>query len=90
MLSASVAACAVGAAVMNVHHLAVLESLLILAFAAAAINQNALGGWLSTIIPQEDESKLSAWFNVANIAGGGLIAIDVYKRQALLNPADVE
>jgi PAT family beta-lactamase induction signal transducer AmpG len=75
VLSASVAACAVGAAVMNVHHLAVLESLLILAFAAAAINQNALGGWLSTIIPQEDESKLSAWFNVANIAGGGLIAI---------------
>ena len=75
VLSASVAACAVGVAVMNVHRLTVLEGMLIVAFTAASINQNALGGWLSTVTPQEDESKLSAWFNVANIAGGGVIAM---------------
>jgi PAT family beta-lactamase induction signal transducer AmpG len=74
VLSALVAAAGVAAAVMNVHRLPVLEVLLIVAFSAAAVNQNALGGWLSTVTPHEDESKLSAWFNVANIAGGGLIA----------------
>jgi len=72
--SALLAAAGVAAAVMNVHRLTVLEVLLIVAFSAAGINQNALGGWLSTVTPKEDESKLSAWFNVANIAGGGVIA----------------
>lgn len=74
VVSALVASAGVAAAVMNVHRLPALEALLIVAFAAAAVNQNALGGWLSTVTPQEDESKLSAWFNVANIAGGGVIA----------------
>ncbi len=75
VLSALVAAAGVAAAVMNVHRLPVLEALLIVGFAAAGINQNALGGWLSTVTPKEDESRLSAWFNVANIAGGGVIAM---------------
>ena len=75
VLSALVAATAVTAAFVNVQRLAVLEVLLIVGFAAAGINQNALGGWLSTVTPQEDESKLSAWFNVANIAAGGLVAM---------------
>jgi len=75
VLSALLAAASVAAAVINVHRLTVLEVLLIVAFTAASINQNALGGWLSTVTPKEDESKLSAWFNVANIAGGGVIAM---------------
>lgn len=73
--STVIAAVMVALAVMNLHHLAVLEGLLLGGFVAASITQNALGGWLSTAIPSEDESKLSAWFNVANIGGGGLIAM---------------
>jgi PAT family beta-lactamase induction signal transducer AmpG len=75
VLSALVAATSVVAAVMNVHRLPLLEALLIVGFAAAAINQNALGGWLSTVTAKQDESRLSAWFNVANIASGGLVAM---------------
>jgi PAT family beta-lactamase induction signal transducer AmpG len=59
---------------LNLHHLLLLEILYTLGFASAVITQNALGGWLSTVIRTEDESRLSAWFNVANIGGGGLIA----------------
>lgn len=59
---------------LNLHHLLLLELFFALGFAGAVITQNALGGWLSTIIRTEDESRLSAWFNVANIGGGGLIA----------------
>ena len=58
----------------NVHRLALLEFFLTLGFLSACITQNALGGWLSTAIHPHEESRLSAWFNVANIGGGGLIA----------------
>jgi PAT family beta-lactamase induction signal transducer AmpG len=58
----------------NIHHILLLEIFLTLGFAGASITQNALGGWLSTALRHEDESRLSAWFNVANIGGGGLIA----------------
>jgi PAT family beta-lactamase induction signal transducer AmpG len=72
--SAVFAALLMGFGLMNIHHLALLEVLLMLGFMGASITQNALGGWLSTAIRTEDESRLSAWFNVSNIGGGGLIA----------------
>lgn len=75
MASASLAALMVALAIMNLHNLALLEGFLLCGFVGASITQNALGGWLSTAIPTEEESKLSAWFNVANIGGGGLIAM---------------
>jgi PAT family beta-lactamase induction signal transducer AmpG len=58
----------------NLHHLPYLELFLTLGFLSASITQNALGGWLSTAIHHHQESRLSAWFNVANIGGGGIIA----------------
>jgi PAT family beta-lactamase induction signal transducer AmpG len=58
----------------NVHRLPYLEAFLTLGFLSASITQNALGGWLSTAIHHNEESRLSAWFNVANIGGGGIIA----------------
>lgn len=63
-----------GLGLANIHHLLLLEIFLTLGFTGAAITQNALGGWLSTAIHHSDQSRLSAWFNVANISGGGLIA----------------
>jgi PAT family beta-lactamase induction signal transducer AmpG len=63
------------AGLMNLHHTSSLEVLLLLGFACACITQNALGGWLSTVIHAEQESRLSSWFNVANVAAGGFIAM---------------
>ncbi|MGH8291069.1 MAG: MFS transporter [Steroidobacteraceae bacterium] len=73
--AASAAAVLLVAALMSLHHLALLEGLLIAGAVAVVMMTNALGGWFSRVIPREDESHLSAWFNVANIGGGGLTAM---------------
>jgi PAT family beta-lactamase induction signal transducer AmpG len=72
--STIVAATFMAIGLANLHHLLVLEIFFTLGFAGATITQNALGGWLSTALRPEDESRLSAWFNIANIGGGGIIA----------------
>jgi PAT family beta-lactamase induction signal transducer AmpG len=59
-------------AVLNLGHLAVLETALVIGSAAATLSTTALGGWLSTVNRKEDENKLSAWFNFASIAPMGM------------------
>jgi PAT family beta-lactamase induction signal transducer AmpG len=74
---ATVLACAAGIflalAVANIRHLAVLEAAMLLANVAAFLSGSALGGWLSTIVATEDESRISSWFNIANVGGAGLM-----------------
>ena len=58
-------------------------SLLVLGFFAANLYQSALGGWLSSIIEPEERSALSVWVTIANISGGGAMAVvagDVMQR----------
>jgi len=62
------------AAVLMRGHLLVLEILLMLGYASAVMSSNALGGWLASIVRQEDEAKLSAWTQVAVFLGNGLMA----------------
>ena len=59
-------------AILNLHHLVVLEIALVTGSAAAILSTTALGGWLSTVARKEDENKLSAWYNFAYIAAMGL------------------
>ena len=59
-------------ALLNLHHLVILEIALVTGSAAAILSTTALGGWLSTVAREEDENKLSAWFNFAYIAAMGL------------------
>jgi PAT family beta-lactamase induction signal transducer AmpG len=51
------------------------EILLVAGFFAANLYQSALGGWLSSIIAPEERSTLSAWVTIANISGGGAMAV---------------
>lgn len=73
-------ACALVAAVLtpiamfNLQHLALLAGVLLVANFANMCMGNALGGWFSTVIEREDESRLSAWMTVGNIGGFGLLA----------------
>jgi PAT family beta-lactamase induction signal transducer AmpG len=39
------------------------------------LSQNALGGWLASIVAREDESKLSAWTQIATAGGAGFMSI---------------
>ncbi len=57
--------------VINLRHLVILEIALVTGSAAAILSTTALGGWLSTVCPKEDENKLSAWFNFAYICSSG-------------------
>ena len=59
-------------AILNLHHLVVLEIALVTGSATAILSTTALGGWLSTVVRKEDENKLSAWYNFAYIAAMGL------------------
>jgi PAT family beta-lactamase induction signal transducer AmpG len=49
--------------------------LLVTGFFAANLYQSALGGWLSSIIAPEERSLLSVWVTIANISGGGAMAV---------------
>jgi PAT family beta-lactamase induction signal transducer AmpG len=65
-------------------HLFALEITLMLSYAAAALSSNALGGWLAGILPiapdapltqqDQDRASLSAWTQVGNFIGNGLMA----------------
>src|SRR5262249_42641370 len=50
-------------------------ALLVTGFFAANLYQSALGGWLSSIIAPEERSTLSVWVTIANISGGGAMAV---------------
>jgi PAT family beta-lactamase induction signal transducer AmpG len=51
------------------------EILLVTGFFAANLFQSALGGWLSSIIAPEERNALSVWVTIANISGGGAMAV---------------
>lgn len=62
-------------AILNLHNLPVLEGAMILGTLCAGLANNALGGWLSTVIPTSEEARLSAWFTIANIGASGVMVI---------------
>lgn len=62
-------------ALINADNLGLLTMALVAGFLAANLNQSSLGGWLGSIVPKGDESKLGAGFTIGNIGGFGLGAI---------------
>ena len=61
--------------ILNLHHLGILQVALIAGVASGYLSASALFGWLSTVIPAQEEKRLSAWLNVGNIGGAGLMVI---------------
>jgi PAT family beta-lactamase induction signal transducer AmpG len=55
--------------------LAVVGWLLFASGFAVSLAVAASGGWLGSLIRQDDDSKLAAWFTVSNIAGFGLTSM---------------
>ncbi len=73
--SALMAASLLVAALLNLDHLALVEGLLVAGYFFANLYQSALGGWLSSIISQEQKSALSSWVTIGNVGGGGVMAV---------------
>lgn len=74
MLAAATAVLVV-LSILNLRHLLVLELVLTLAVATAALSGAALGGWLSTVARSEDKNVLSKWMNIALTCGIGIAAV---------------
>lgn len=62
-------------ALLNLDDIGLAEFLLVTGFFGANLYQSALGGWLSSVIAPEERSRLSAWLTIANISGGGAMAL---------------
>jgi PAT family beta-lactamase induction signal transducer AmpG len=72
---AALSAVALAVAVWNVHRVPVVEAALLVGVSAVNLSSNALFGWLANVLPKEDETRVSAWANAANIGGSGVMVI---------------
>ncbi len=72
-LLAGLSGAAAAAAILSLHHLAMLQVAIVVCNAAAVLSSSALGGWLSNITPHEQKNPLSKWMNIALISGTGVI-----------------
>jgi MFS transporter, PAT family, beta-lactamase induction signal transducer AmpG len=75
VVSAVICAGLLSLALANLDHLVLVEALLVTGFFFANLYQGALGGWLASIITTEEKNTLSVWATIANISGGGAIAV---------------
>jgi MFS transporter, PAT family, beta-lactamase induction signal transducer AmpG len=74
-VTAIVAAVLLSLGLLCLDKVSLAEILLVMGFFAANLYQSALGGWLSSIIAPGERSALSAWVTIANISGGGAMAV---------------
>jgi PAT family beta-lactamase induction signal transducer AmpG len=72
---AALSALALSVAVWNIHRIAVVEAALLVGVSAVNLSSNALFGWLASVLPKDDETRVSAWANAANIGGSGVMVI---------------
>jgi PAT family beta-lactamase induction signal transducer AmpG len=70
-----VAASSVAITVMHRSQLRVVETVSLAGYLAATLVQGAVGGWMGSLIPKEEDSHLGAWFTVANIGTGGVMML---------------
>jgi PAT family beta-lactamase induction signal transducer AmpG len=63
------------AALMSTANLTLLGIFLFSGQFAAALYSSAVGGWLGSLVRQEDEARLGVWFTIGNFAGYGATAM---------------
>ena len=74
-VTAVIAAVLLSLGLLYLDEVALAGLLLVTGFFAANLYQAALGGWLSSIVAPEERSMLSVWVTIANISGGGAMAV---------------
>jgi PAT family beta-lactamase induction signal transducer AmpG len=60
---------------MNLANLPIMMAALMTGSATSFLSASAFGGWVSRVLSKQDETRLSSWFNIANIAGSGVSAL---------------
>ena len=87
VVTATVAAALLSLALLNLNNVVLTEILLVTGFFSANLFQSALGGWLSSVIEPEERNRLSVWLSIANISGGGAMAIVAGEAVQRFSPA---
>jgi PAT family beta-lactamase induction signal transducer AmpG len=87
LIFAVLAACAMGLAVAHRQNALFLEVTLFGGYVAASLVQGSVGGWIGSLIPRDQDSRLGAWFTVSNIGSGGLMIIVAGECMTRLQPA---
>ncbi len=72
---AALSGLALTVALLNQHHVVLLEWVMMFGYMAGCLSSYALGGWLATIVRREDEAKLGTWTVVAGYGGYGVMSI---------------
>jgi PAT family beta-lactamase induction signal transducer AmpG len=72
---ALIAGASVTIGLMNWANPPVMMAALMTGSAASFLSASAFGGWVSRVLSKQDETRLSSWFNIANIAGSGVSAL---------------
>lgn len=75
ILFGALAAAAVGFTVFDHRNPALVETVMIAGYVAAAFYQGAVGGWTGSLISHEQDSALGVWFAVANTGASGLMIL---------------
>ena len=72
---ASLTAAALAFTVMHRTQPSLIEAVMVPGYVAACLVQGAVGGWMGSLIRKEDDSRLGAWFAVANTGSGGIMML---------------
>lgn len=75
MVTAVLAAGLMTVALLDLENLALVEVLVVTGFFFGNLYQSAIGGWLSSVVAPEERQQLSVWISIANISGGGAMAV---------------
>lgn len=87
LVTSATAAALLVLALLNLEDLVLVQWLLVGGYFFANLYQSALGGWLSSIATAEEQSTLSSWMTIGNIAGGGAMAVVTGEVLRNLSPA---
>lgn len=87
VVTAVAAAVLLTLALLNLDRPAWVGWLLVAGFFFANLYQSALGGWLASVIEAEERNALSVWVTIANISGGGAMAMAAGEIVLRMQPA---
>jgi PAT family beta-lactamase induction signal transducer AmpG len=73
LIAAMLTAAAVMFTVMHPREFRTVEVVMLAGYTAAALFQGAVGGWMGSLIPPEEDGRLGVWFAVGNTGAGGVM-----------------
>jgi len=75
LVTAALSALGLIATVLHRNETALVVPVMFVAYTATCVYQNAVGGWMGALIPREEDSRLGAWFAIANTGAGGIMMV---------------